>query len=128
MAALSQDTPAQERAPIEATYPVAAGARIYAGALLQVRDGFVKPATKAEGQQGCGVARERASGGPSDGDVTVVVARRLVVRRTVEGSAPSKGDTVYAEDDQTVHATAAGRSEAGVVVESTDDGAWVWVP
>lgn len=112
--------------------PVAANAKIYAGALVALNTGgYAVPGSTTTGLKAAGRAEEQADNtGGADG------ARWITVRRGVFKFANSGTDPVgqahvlgdcYIVDDQTVAATdgTGTRSRAGKVLGVEADGVWV---
>ena len=128
MAALTKDRDTKRRTGVDFSSPVAAGVRIFTGAVVCLNAaGFAVPATAATGLKFPAVAREGVDNqGGADGDVSVDLLREVVgldmasdVDRTVIGA------VVYLDDDHTVTAAAAGRSPAGLLVDVAEGLAWV---
>ena len=124
-----RDTPVRDGTLFE--WPVAAGVRIYTGALVVLKDGHVQPATTATGLTAVGRAEAQA-----DNSADVAGAIRVRVRRGVFRFANASADPVrrshiggsaYAVDDQTVAATDGTntRSAAGTVRDVDDTGVWI---
>lgn len=130
---LAQDrnTPYQEAQII--SIPVAAGAIIYAGALVVTNAaGFAAPGSVATTLTYAGRAEEAISNtGGANGDQTIRVRRGVAFKFLNSGADPvtqaSQGKVCYIVDDQTVAATngTATRSAAGIVVGIDSDGVWV---
>ncbi|CCG07349.1 hypothetical protein [Pararhodospirillum photometricum] len=129
MAALTsdRDTPARDGRLF--VHPVKAGVAIYAGALVMLdATGAAVPASAATTLKPAGRAAYAMTGGSADGDASVTVERGCFrwgnagdITRTHTGSA------AYAVDDQTVSATATGRSACGVIRDIDALGVWVEV-
>lgn len=104
MAGLTRDRATSYREGIELDYPVAAGAKIYAGSLVCVNaDGFAVPAADTSGYVFVGVALEQV-----DNSAGANGAKSLRVRRegVFEFDAASitqamVGDPMYVVDDHT---------------------------
>jgi hypothetical protein len=128
MAALAKDRITPERDLRDIGYPVGAGVKIFAGALVLINGtGFAQPATTAAALGIAGVAREFMDNtGGADGAKVVTV--RQGAFRFVNGDAIAQADVgkvAYAVDDQTVSKGAAGKSPVGVIVEVEAGGVWV---
>jgi len=104
MAALTKDRPTSYRKGVELDFPVAAGAKIYAGSLVCANtSGYVTPAADTAGLKFLGVALEQV-----DNTAGANGAKSVRVRRTgvFEFAATSisqamLGDPMYLVDDQT---------------------------
>ncbi len=104
MAGLTRDRATSYREGVEVDYPVAAGAKIYAGSLVCVNaDGFAVPAADTSGYVFVGVALEQM-----DNSAGANGAKSLRVRRegVFEFDAASitqamVGDPMYVVDDHT---------------------------
>jgi hypothetical protein len=130
MAALIQERNTPERSGQVVCDPVAAGVKIYAGALVVLdASGNAKPAITATGLKGRGRAKETVDNSTgAAGDVFVTVERGVfafandgnVTRTHIGGSA-------YAVDDQTVAPTdgTGTRSAVGIIRDLTAEGVWV---
>lgn len=134
MAALTADRNTPVRTGEYAEHPVAAGKKIYAGALVVLNaTGYAEPGVTAANVVAIGRAEEQVdNSGGADGDVSVRV-RRGIFRYANDGTntiaRTNIGGTAYVVDDQTVASTNGGgtRSAAGEVVDVDSDGAWVWI-
>jgi hypothetical protein len=117
-----------------------AGAKIYAGTLVAIdpANGFARAATAAAGIKIVGVAAytiDNTAG--ANGDKSIVVYNSNTANGTREFpfinnpadalAIKDFGATCYALDDQTVTATASGKSAAGTVVGFTPDLSLVYV-
>lgn len=134
MAALTKDrdTPARDGKLLG--YPMAAGARIFAGALAVLSGGYAQAGTTAVGLKAIGRANEAADNtGGAAGDKTVLVERG-VFRFAQDGTITQAdvGGTAYIVDDQTVSKNdragaeaAATRSPAGTIRGVESGGVWV---
>ena len=132
MAVLTEDRKTQMRDGELMSMQVAAGVKIFAGALV-ARDasGYATPGATATGVLGVGRAEglaDNTSG--SDGDVSVAVRKGVFCfgndgTDTVDVS--HIGSNCYIVDDQTVASNdgTATRSVAGVVFDIDADGVWV---
>ncbi|GEO82277.1 hypothetical protein [Pararhodospirillum oryzae] len=129
MAALTSDRDTPSRDGKTYGYPIKAGAVIFAGALVMLdADGWAVPASEATTLTPAGRAARSATGGATDGAATVVVERG-VFRWANAGDITRAhlGDPAHAVDDQTVAATATGRSACGVIRDIDSLGVWVEV-
>ena len=135
MLSANQSTPLRDGKQFE--YGVKANAQIYGGGLVEANGNHVQRASAGAGKTYHGVAQEGAAGGAADGDVKVLVQRRLAAKfKTIEtgrNTVPGLGATAYVHDDETVTGTndVAGanvvdRSALGKVVAVEDDGVWVF--
>lgn len=130
MAALTSDrnTPIRDGALFQ--HPVAAGAKIFAGALVVLdANGYAAPGSVAVGLKAAGRAEEQVDNSAgADGDENVKV-RRGVFRFANDGSIDRShiGGQAYIVDDQTVAATdgAGTRSAAGTIRDVDAQGVWV---
>lgn len=113
--------------------PVAASAKIYAGALVVANaSGYAAPGSTATTLTYLGRAEEAVDNSSgSNGDKSVQVRRGEAFKFKNSGSdavtQASLGKTCYIVDDETVAATNGTntRSAAGVVVGIESDGVWV---
>ena len=126
MAALTVDraTPIRDGEIVIA--PVAATARIYQGALVEIdATGHVSPATKAADKTYFGIALSPADNtGGAAGAIEVALRRKVTAHFAIDTTAV-RGKDAYVVDDQTVTDVATGASKCGVIVDTDDDGAWV---
>ena len=114
-----------------ATVRLAPNTTIYQGALLQIANGLVSPATKGGNLRYWGIALDAGVSGAAD-DVRIEtrlgVTAHLATDATLDTDAEKRaalGAAAYVVDDQTVSTTAAGSTSAGVIVDFDDDGVWV---
>lgn len=115
------------------TVPVAAGAKIYAGALVAASaTGYAQPGGVATTLTYLGRAEQYADNtGGAAGAITVQVRRKRAFYWQNSGTDPvtqaSLGKTAYIVDDQTVSATNGGntQSAAGIVVGLDANGVWI---
>ena len=113
--------------------PVAAGAKIFAGALVAVSaTGYAQPGAVATTLTYVGRAEQYADNtGGAAGAITVQVRRKQAFYWANSGTDPvtqaSFGKTAYIADDQTVSATNGGntQSAAGIVVGLDAYGVWI---
>lgn len=132
MGALAADRSTPERDGKTYSFPVAAGAKIYAGALVVLDAGVAKPGFTDAAVVAVGRAEEaqdNTSG--QDGDLDIKVTRG-VFRYANSAAADAitvaeVGSSCYVVDDQTVAKTSATstRSVAGTVVDVDAAGVWV---
>jgi len=128
--ALSADRNTNKREGSEYSYPVAALKLIYQGALVVLDSaGNAEPGTTATGKVAVGRANARADNSSGlAAAINVSVEAGVFYWANSSGDAVTKaniGDTVYIEDDQTVCATATGKSAAGVMVDIDANGVYV---
>jgi len=131
--ALTKDrnTPAKDGKLI--VVPVAAGAKIYAGALTVANaTGYAAPGSAALNRTYLGRAEESADNtGGADGDITVPVRRGIAFHFKNAGAdlvtQAEQGKDCYIFDDETVAKTdgTGSRSVAGKVLAVDSDGVWV---
>jgi hypothetical protein len=133
MAALTDDRHTRRAEGDVESYPVAASAKIFAGALVALNAaGFAAPGSTALNLVAAGRAEERVDNtSGAAGDLNVRV-RRGIFRwansaAADEITAAEIGDDCFIVDDQTVAKTSATntRSVAGKVVQLDDQGVWV---
>ena len=133
MSALSQDRNTLRRDGQQMEPPVAAGARIFGGAIVAINAaGYAVPGTTSAALQAAGAAEQRADNtGGAAGAIRVRV--RKGPHRFANSAAADAitladvGSDCYIVDDQTVaktHATNT-RSVAGKVFDVDADGVWV---
>lgn len=132
MAALAADRNTPRRANADFVYPVGAGKKIYAGAIVMLNAGNAEPGSTATGRVAVGVAErfvDNTSG--AAGAVSVPVRRglyRFANSASTDAIALTEvGTDCYVVDDQTVAKTSASstRSVAGKVRDVDADGVWV---
>ncbi|MBN57794.1 MAG: hypothetical protein CMI04_08860 [Oceanospirillaceae bacterium] len=131
--ALTQDRNTPSRAGDLISVPMAAGATIYAGAMVVANaSGFAAPGTTATGLTYLGRAESAENNiDGSDGDIVMQVRRGCAFQFKNDGSDPvtqaSLGKACYIVDDETVAATngSSTRSAAGTVIAVGADGVWV---
>ncbi|MGE4296943.1 MAG: hypothetical protein AB7E47_02845 [Desulfovibrionaceae bacterium] len=131
--ALSKDrnTPYKDAEIISA--PVAADAKIYAGALVVANaTGYAEPGSTATTLTYLGRAEEQVDNTDgADGAKSVLVRRGKAFKFLNSGTdavtQASLGKACYIVDDQTVAATSgtSTRSQAGIVLGVESDGVWV---
>lgn len=133
MAALTEDRDTPRRDGVQFDFPVAAGTKIYAGALVAMNSaGYATKGAVSTTLRGVGVAEEQVDNSAgSNGD------KRVKVRRgTFRFANSSSGDAItladvgsdcYIVDDQTVAKTNGSntRSIAGKVSDVDAQGVWV---
>lgn len=133
MTALTQDRNTLRRDGVQTEPPVAAGARIYGGALVAINAaGFAVPGSTATGLTGAGVAEQRAD---NTGAAAGAIRVRLNRLPHCFGNSTSTdaitladvGSDCYIVDDQTVAKTngSGTRSRAGRVFDVDGEGVWV---
>lgn len=130
MAALTKDRDTPRRDGKLHSYGVAAGAKIYAGALVVLgADGYARPGATGVGLKAAGRANSAVDNtAGAAGDVSVPVERG-VFKFGQDGSIAqvNVGATAYIVDDQTVAATdgTGTRSPAGTIRGVEAGGVWV---
>lgn len=129
MPPLTKERNTPVRGTEELAYPVGAGVRTWAGALVMLDAGFAVPGAARPGLVAAGRAEETVDnreGGAGDQDVLV---RRGCFRFGQDGTITQGhvGGTAYVVDDQTVAATdgAGTRSAAGIIRGVEAGGVWV---
>ena len=133
MTALTQDRNTLRRDGVQTEPPVAAGARIYGGALVAINAaGFAVPGSTATGLIGAGVAEQRADNtGAAAGAIRVRLNRLPHCFGNGESAdaitLADVGSDCYIVDDQTVAKTngSGTRSRAGRVFDVDSEGVWV---
>ncbi|MCY1292295.1 hypothetical protein D9M68_380710 [compost metagenome] len=131
--ALSKDRNTKSREGLQFRDPVAAGAKIFAGALVVINaTGFAAPGSTATGLRARGVAQEQVDNtGGADGALDVDTRRGCF---PFDNSAAADeitradiGNQAYIVNDHTVAKTSATntRSVAGIIRDVTVDGVWV---
>lgn len=132
MAALLSDRPTPERSGLDRVFPVAANARIYAGALVMLNAGNAQAGAAGAGLVSVGIAEERADNTGGAAGAIQVRVRRGTFRLGNSGAADAItraeiGSPCYAVDDQTVAKTDGGgtRSRAGTIADVDAVGVWV---
>jgi len=130
--ALSSDRNTPRRDGVQFEFPVAAGVKIYAGAVVVVDAGYAKPGATGTGLVVLGIAEAPVDNTVGDaGDVTVAVRRGVFrLENSAAGDAITRADigkACYLVDDQTVAKTSdeGARSVAGVIADVDADGVWV---
>ena len=132
MAALTKDRNTPSRTAELYQDPVAAGARIYAGAMVCLdAQGFAVPASGATGLTARGMALREADNRQGGNGAVAVDVQSGCYGLKSDGSIGRQhiGRTAYFVDDQTVSATADGRSAAGAIkdIEGQGHDAIAWV-
>lgn len=128
MTALSADRNTPIRDGKVYSFPAAASAKIYKGALVVLdSSGNAKPGATATGLIAVGRAEEYV-----DNSAGLAAAVNVTVRAGVFKFANSDaiakdsiGDTAYVVDDATVAKTGTGKSPAGIIVDVESGGVWV---
>jgi hypothetical protein len=113
--------------------PVAAGAKIYGGALVALNAaGYLVPGSVSATLRYQGRSEDFVDNtGGADGAKTLAVRRKLAFKFTNHQADPvsqaDAGNTVYIVDDQTVAKTngAGARSAAGKLLAVEVDGVWI---
>lgn len=135
MAALAADRNTPYRTGEHFSFPVAASAKIYAGALVCINaSGLAVKGATATGLKAAGVAQGLADNSAGGNSAINVSVRRGVFRfaNSSAGDAIALADvgaTCYAVDDQTVAKTdgTGTRSAAGTIRDVDADGVWVQI-
>lgn len=130
--AADRNTPMEDGELI--SVPVAAGAKIYAGALVVANaTGYAAPGSTALNLTYLGRAEEfMDNSAGADGDVSVLVRRKKAFKFSNSGgdavTQANLGKACYIVDDETVSATdgAGTQSAAGEVVGLDANGVWVY--
>lgn len=130
MAALTQDRNTPNRDGEQFGVPVAATAKIYAGAIVMLNaTGYAVPGATATGQVCAGRAEARVDNSSGADGALAIEVRSGVFKFANNGdlTIAEVGDTCYIVDDQTVAKTdgTGTRSAAGKVVGVDTDGVWV---
>ncbi|TAN61078.1 MAG: hypothetical protein EPN20_12930 [Magnetospirillum sp.] len=132
MAALTKGRRVVEREGRIVVHPLAADAEIFAGALVVLDGGWLKPGHTAAGLVAVGVSEgdmDNSSG--ANGVVSANTRRWGTFRFANHGADPVArthiGGLAYIVDDQTVAATdgAGSRSAAGKIVDLDAQGVWI---
>jgi len=130
MPAATEPINTPERPGVVVSVPVAAGARLFAGALAALdATGHAVPAADAPGLRVLGRVEESADNtGGAAGEIAVPI-KRGVFRYPNSATAPldagAPGRLCYVEDDQTVAQNTTHRVVAGRVVAVEEAGVWV---
>ncbi len=124
--ALKKDRNSPRRDGVMLGVPVAAGARIFAGAIVGITNGgFCKPAG-ADAVAFAGVAQEQVDNRDGGDGEQSVTTRKGVFAVTGEGIKRTDiGKPVKALDDESVKLAGAGDVVAGTVFDVDDAGVWV---
>lgn len=132
MAALTQGQRRLSRDGYTVSDPVAAGVKIFPGALVVLEGGYLKPGRSALGLTARGMAQAEADNtGGGDGAIAVNVLRKgahCFVNHVADPVGRAHvGGKAYIVDDQTVAATNGGntRSVAGTIVDVDAHGVWI---
>lgn len=131
--ALSKDRNTKRRDGVQFSDPVAAGAVIYAGALVVIdAAGNAAPGSTATGLRARGVAQEQVDNSGGLAGAVKVESRRGVFAFGNSAAADAItradiGNVAYIVDDQTVAKTdgTGTRSAAGTIRDLDDAGVWV---
>jgi hypothetical protein len=130
--ALTNDRDTKCREGVAFSFPVAAGAVIFAGALVCLDGGYAVPGSEAADLTAVGRALTRAdNAGGADGDVDAAVERGVFAYGNSSGAdeitRADIGADCYVVDDATVAKTdnTGARSKAGVVMDVDAVGVWV---
>ncbi len=129
MAALTKDRNTTRKIGGQAAYPVAAGVKIYAGALVCINaSGYAVPAADTAGLKLVGVSRQYVDNtGGADGAQTVLVWKDGVFDFAAAGmTAADVGKPVFVADDQTVALATTNGVGCGIITE-VESATKVWV-
>lgn len=129
MAALTKDRNTTRKIGGQAAYPVAASAKIFAGAMICLNaSGYAVPAADTAGLVFVGVARQyvdNTAGG--DGDQIILVWKDGVFDFAASGmTADDAGKPVFAADDQTVALATTNGVGCGAISE-VESATKVWI-
>ena len=130
MTALSADRDTARRPDDKFEHPSIAAVTSYGGALIMLdTSGNAGPATATTGLIAAGRCDELADNSAGIAAAINVKVRVGTFKWVNSGANPCDktdiGDTVYAEDDQTVGNASAGLSAAGILRQVDSDGVWV---
>jgi len=133
MAALTAPRNTPQAIPEKRTVPVAANARIFQGALVQINNaGFAVPGSATAANVAIGRAEQPADNtGGANGAISIDVKRGVFrFANSAAGDLIARteiGKTVYVVDDQTVAKTnnAGARPAAGICFDVDAQGVWV---
>lgn len=130
MTALAADRNTKVRNDKHYEYPVAAAKTCYMGAIIFLdASGNAEPATSATGKICVGRCKDKADNGTGAAAAINVKVEPGIFKWGNSGTntltKANIGDTVYAEDDQTVGSSGTGRSACGVLQQVDSDGVWV---
>lgn len=132
MTAMIQERNTTRREGDKFTFPVAATALVFTGAMVAVNaSGLAEPGKTATGLQGVGVAQETVDNqAGADGERSVTVRRGCFLMKMLGGDPVTRADVgkvCYIADDQTIAKTngTGTRSPAGIVRDVDSSGAWV---
>ncbi len=129
MAALTQDRNTTRKAGGQAAYPVAAGVKIYAGAMVCLNaSGYAVPAADIVGLKFVGVSRQYVDNtGGANGAQTVLVWKEGVFDFEASGmTAADVGKPVFVSDDQTVALSTTNAVGCGIITE-VESATKVWI-
>lgn len=129
MTALTKDRNTTRKAGTVAVFPVAAGAKIFAGAqVCLTADGFAVPAADTAGLKFAGVSRVYVdNSGGINGAVQVEVWRDGIFDFAATGmGADDVGKPAFVTDDQTVALSSTNAVGCGVISE-VDSATKVWI-
>jgi len=129
MAALTKDRNTTRKIGGQAAYPVAAGAKIYAGSMVCLNsEGYAVPGADTAGLKFAGVSREYVdNSNGADGALKILVWKDGVFDfEAANISAADVGKPVFAADDQTVALTTTNGVGCGIITE-LESATKVWV-
>ncbi len=126
MVAVTEARSTPEREGREFNLLVATGENIYQGSLCQLDgSGELIEAVIATGNNGGYIAQETVLDAAAGARIDVISDNVVLLDNGNSLDITDIGMTAYAEDNATVHNTAATRSAIGQVVDVDDDGVWV---
>ncbi|MDQ7791245.1 MAG: hypothetical protein RDV00_03845 [Clostridia bacterium] len=129
MTALTKDRNTTRKEGGQAAYPVAAGAKIFAGGMVCLNaGGYAVPAANTAGLKFVGVSRQYVdNAGGADGAQTVLVWKNGVFDFEAAGmTAAAVGKPVFVSDDQTVALSGSNAVGCGIITE-VEAATKVWV-
>lgn len=130
MTALTHDRNTPRRDALQFSFPVAADAHIFTGAIVVIQpDGYAAPGYTDNGLKAVGIAQETVNNmNGGDGAATVNVRRGcFALKQSDTITLADVGSPCYLVDDQTVSMTDDDetRSLAGIVRDVDGNGVWV---
>ncbi len=133
MAALTRERVSAVRAVTREPRPMAAGVKLFKGALVACTAGFYGPAAAGTNKRVVGRAAQTVDNtaggaGAMNCDIHFFYERDIFLlanSATNPLTAAMREQNCYAEDDQTVGSLATGFSVVGIVYDVTTEGVWV---
>lgn len=128
--ALSADRETHFRAGDQYSYPCAASKTFYKGAIVFLdSSGNAEPATAATGKIIAGISQEQKTSTTAAAENIEVKAGVAFLKNSGSNTLTKAniGDTVYAEDDETVGSLGTSKSAVGMMVDIDTNGVWVAV-